>query len=225
MTSVLIVDDEPQLLRALGINLRARHYQVHTAATGAAALEAASRHRPDVVLLDLGLPDIDGVQVIEGLRAWTSVPVVVLSARQDLQDKVEALDAGADDYLIKPFAIDELLARLRAAVRRGGTGPREEPLVETAAFTVDLARSKVVRDGADVHLTPTEWHVVEVLARHPGRLVGHRQLLQEVWGPAYGTETNYLRLYFARLRKKLEPEPSRPRHLITEAGLGFRLQP
>ncbi len=224
MTSVLLVDDEPQLLRALGINLRARGYQVHTAATGAEALRVAARHRPDAVVLDLGLPDLDGVEVIAGLRGWTTVPVVVLSARRELADKVEALDAGADDYLIKPFAIDELLARLRAAVRRGATGPAGEPLVETAAFTVDLVRSKVVRDGADVRLSPTEWRVLEVLARNAGHLVGQRQLLQEVWGPAYGTETNYLRLYMIKLRRKLEPVPSRPRHLITEPGLGFRLQ-
>jgi two-component system KDP operon response regulator KdpE len=225
MPTVLIVDDEPQLLRALGIDLRARQYDVHTAATGAAALEAASRHRPDVVLLDLGLPDIDGVEVIEGLRAWSSVPIVVLSARRDLADKVEALDAGADDYLVKPFAMGELLARLRAAVRRGGIAPFEEAVVETGAFTVDLSRSKVVRDGQDVHLTPIEWRLVEVLARNAGRLVGHRQLLQEVWGPAYETETNYLRLYLVKLRKKLEPLPSQPRHLLTEPGLGVRLQP
>ena len=224
MTSVLLVDDEPQLLRALGINLRARGYQVHTAATGAEALRLAGRNQPDAVVLDLGLPDLDGVEVIAGLRGWTTVPIVVLSARRELADKVEALDAGADDYLIKPFAVDELLARLRAAVRRGATGPAGEPLVETAAFTVDLVRSKVVRDGADVHLSPTEWRVLEVLARNAGRLVGQRQLLQEVWGPAYGTETNYLRLYMIKLRRKLEPVPSRPRHLITEPGLGFRLQ-
>jgi two-component system KDP operon response regulator KdpE len=224
VTSVLLVDDEPQLLRALGINLRARGYQVHTAATGAEALRVAARHRPDAVVLDLGLPDLDGVEVIAGLRGWTTVPVVVLSARRELADKVEALDAGADDYLIKPFAIDELLARLRAAVRRGATGPAGEPLVETAAFTVDLVRSKVVRDGADVRLSRTEWRVLEVLARNAGHLVGQRQLLQEVWGPAYGTETNYLRLYMIKLRRKLEPVPSRPRHLITEPGLGFRLQ-
>ncbi len=224
MTSVLLVDDEPQLLRALGINLRARGYQVHTAATGAEALRVAARHRPDAVVLDLGLPDLDGVEVIAGLRGWTTVPIVVLSARRELADKVEALDAGADDYLIKPFAIDELLARLRAAVRRGATGPAGEPLVETAAFTVDLVRSKVVRDGADVRLSPTEWRVLEVLTRNAGHLVGQRQLLQEVWGPAYGTETNYLRLYMIKLRRKLEPVPSRPRHLITEPGLGFRLQ-
>jgi two-component system KDP operon response regulator KdpE len=225
VTRVLLVDDEPQLLRALGINLRARDYDVHTAATGAEALAVAARVLPDVVVLDLGLPDLDGVDVIHGLRGWTNVPIVVLSARRDLPDKVEALDAGADDYLIKPFAIDELLARLRSAVRRGSAGGVDEPVVETAAFTVDLARSVVTRDGSVVHLTPTEWRMLEVLARNVGRLVGQKQLLQQVWGPAYETETNYLRLYLAKLRRKLEPEPSRPRHLLTEPGLGVRLQP
>ena len=225
MTRVLLVDDEPQLLRALSIILRAREFEVVTAATGAGALEVASRARPDVVVLDLGLPDMDGVDVITGLRAWTTVPVLVLSARRDTTDKVRALDAGADDYLAKPFAMDELLARLRAAARRGAAAVPEQAVVETAAFTVDLARSLVLRDGQAVHLTPTEWRLVEVLARHVGRLVGQRQLLQEVWGPAYETETNYLRIYLAKLRKKLEPEPSRPRHLLTEPGLGVRLQP
>ncbi len=225
MTNVLLVDDEPQLLRALSINLRARGHHVRTASTGTEALQAVRRELPQVVILDLGLPDLDGVEVITQLRGWTNVPVVVLSARRDLGDKIGALDAGADDYLIKPFLIDELLARLRAAARRGDTGPQQESIVVTAAFTVDLDRSKVVRDGIDVHLSPLEWHLLEVLARNAGRLVGYRQLLQEVWGPAYGTETNYLRLYLVKLRRKLEPEPTRPRHLITEAGLGLRLQP
>ncbi len=221
---VLVVDDEPQLLRALSINLRARSYAVELAATGAEALAQASRTLPDVVLLDLGLPDMDGVEVIHGLRGWSTVPIVVLSARRDLSDKVQALDAGADDYVIKPFAMDELLARLRAALRRGDLTRHEDPLVVTAAFTVDLTSSRVIREGVDVRLTATEWHVLEVLARHAGQLVGHRQLLQEAWGPGYGTESNYLRLYMNKLRAKLEPEPARPRHLITEAGLGFRLQ-
>ena len=182
MTRVLVVEDEPQLLRALGINLRARDYDVVTAATGSEALRVAGQQLPDVVLLDLGLPDMDGTEVIAGLRGWTSVPIVVLSARQGSHDKVDALDAGADDYVTKPFSMDELLARLRAAVRRGR--PAEDaPVVETEAFTVDLAASRVRRDGADVHLTPTEWHLLEVLARHPGRLVSQTQLLQEVWGP------------------------------------------
>ena len=225
MTKVLLVDDEPQLLRALGINLRARSYDVATARTGAEALDAAARHRPDVVVLDLGLPDMDGVDVIHGLRAWTQAPILVLSARRDTRDKVQALDAGADDYLAKPFAMDELLARLRAAVRRRGDGPADEPVVRTASFTIDLALRRVVRDDEVVHLTPIEWRILEVLARHVGRLVGQRQLLQEVWGPAYETETNYLRIYLVKLRRKLEPEPSRPRHLLTEPGLGVRLEP
>ena len=224
-TRVLVVDDEPQLLRALGINLRAREYDVATALTGTQALELASRHRPHVVVLDLGLPDMDGVDVIAGLRGWTDVPILVLSARQGSSDKVQALDAGADDYVTKPFAMDELLARLRAAVRRGSAAPTDEPVVDVGSFVVDLARSRVTRDGADVHLTPTEWHLLEILARHPGRLVTQKMLLHEVWGPAYDSESHYLRLYMAQLRRKLEPEPARPRHLLTEPGMGYRLQP
>jgi two-component system KDP operon response regulator KdpE len=223
MTRVLVVDDEPQLVRALGINLRARKYDVVTASTGAEALLEATRTKPDVVLLDLGLPDMDGVEVIAGLRGWTRIPIVVLSARQDSRDKVEALDAGADDYVTKPFAMDELLARLRAAVRRG-TPADDLPVIETPAFTVDLAASRVLKDGEVVHLTPTEWHLLELLARHHGRLVSQAMLLREVWGPTYTRETHYLRLYMAQLRRKLEPEPSRPRYLLTEPGMGYRLQ-
>ena len=227
MTRVLLVDDEPQLLRAVGINLRARGYDVDAVTTGRQALEAAARIPPHVVVLDLGLPDMDGVEVIGGLRAWTTVPIVVLSARRDLGDKVAALDTGADDYIMKPFAIDELLARLRAAVRRSEAGQPSAPVVQTGAFCVDLAHSQVLRDGVPVHLSPTEWRLLEVLARNVGRLVGSRQLLREVWGPTYGTETGYLRLYMSKLRHKPEPEPepARPRHLLTEAGLGVRLQP
>ena len=205
-TRVLVVDDEPQIVRALVINLKARKYEVDAAHDGATALELAAARHPDVVLLDLGLPDMDGVEVIRGLRGWTRVPVIVLSARHSSDEKVEALDAGADDYVTKPFGMDELLARLRAAVRRaepvGGDG---DVVVETATFTVDLAAKKVHRDGKDVRLTPTEWHLLEVLVRNGGRLVGQKQLLQEVWGPSYGTETNYLRVYMAQLRRKLEP--------------------
>jgi two-component system KDP operon response regulator KdpE len=183
--------------------------------------------RPDVVVLDLGLPDLDGSAVIEGLRGWTAVPIIVLSARSDSADKVAALDAGADDYVTKPFGMDELLARLRAAVRRASTAVPggEEAVVETDAFTVDLAAKKVLRDGAEVHLTPTEWGVLELLVRNKGKLVGQKQLLQEVWGPAYASETHYLRVYLAQLRRKLEPQPSRPRHLLTEAGMGYRFEP
>jgi two-component system KDP operon response regulator KdpE len=228
MTKVLVVDDEPQIVRALRINLTARGYEVLTAADGQEALRVAAESRPDVVVLDLGLPDIDGATVIAGLRGWTSVPIIVLSARTDSGDKVTALDAGADDYVTKPFGMDELLARLRAAVRRASTGSvgsaGEEAVIETAAFTVDLSAKKVHRDGAEVHLTPTEWGVLELLVRNRGKLVAQKQLLQEVWGPAYASETHYLRVYLAQLRRKLEPRPSRPRHLLTEAGMGYRFE-
>jgi two-component system KDP operon response regulator KdpE len=226
VTKVLVVDDEPQIVRALRINLAARGHDVSTAANGQEALRVAASVHPDVVVLDLGLPDIDGVTVIEGLRGWTSVPIIVLSARADSGDKVSALDAGADDYVTKPFGMDELLARLRAAVRRASTVPAgEEAVVETQAFTVDLAAKKVIRDGTEVHLTPTEWGVLELLVRNRGKLVGQKQLLQEVWGPTYASETHYLRVYLAQLRRKLEPQPSRPRHLLTEAGMGYRFEP
>ena len=220
-----MVDDEPQLARALRINLSARGYDVVIAHDGGAALRAAADARPDVVLLDLGLPDLDGRTVIEGLRGWTSVPIVVLSARTGSGDKVAALDAGADDYVTKPFGMDELLARLRAAVRRATAVPGDEPaVIETDSFTVDLAATKVFRDGAEVHLTPTEWGILELLVRNRGKLVTQKQLLQEVWGPAYGSESHYLRVYLAQLRRKLEPLPSRPRHLLTEAGMGYRFE-
>ncbi|NUT92695.1 MAG: response regulator, partial [Saccharothrix sp.] len=189
MTKVLVVDDEPQIVRALRINLSARGYSVLTAHDGTAALKAAAEGKPDVVVLDLGLPDVDGTEVIAGLRGWTSVPIIVLSARTDSTDKVEALDAGADDYVTKPFGMDELLARLRAAVRRSAVTEGEDAVVQTASFTVDLAAKKVVREGAEVHLTPTEWGLLEVLARNRGRLVAQKQLLQEVWGPQYAKET------------------------------------
>ncbi len=225
MHRVLVVDDEPQILRALVINLKARKYEVDTAADGASALRLAADWHPDVVILDLGLPDMDGVQVITGIRGWTRVPIIVLSARHTSDEKVEALDAGADDYVTKPFGMDELLARLRAAVRRAEPSSAEdEAVVETGGFTVDLAAKKVHREGRDVRLTPTEWHLLEVLIRNTGRLVSQRQLLQEVWGPAYGTETNYLRVYMAQLRRKLEADPSAPRHLITEPGMGYRFE-
>jgi two-component system KDP operon response regulator KdpE len=225
VTRVLVVDDEPQILRALRINLSARGFEVTTAVDGASALRAAAERNPEVVVLDLGLPDMDGTEVLAGIRGWSTVPVIVLSARTDSADKVDALDAGADDYVTKPFGMDELLARLRAAVRRGAAATEDDlPVVETASFTVDLAAKKVVRGGAEVHLTPTEWGMLEVLVRHRGKLVGQRALLQEVWGPAYATETHYLRVYLAQLRRKLEPEPARPRHLLTEAGMGYRFQ-
>ncbi|MCM2577007.1 response regulator [Streptomyces meridianus] len=227
MTRVLVVEDDAQIVRALVINLKARKYEVDAAPDGATALALAAARRPDVVLLDLGLPDMDGTEVIKGLRGWTPVPILVLSARQTSDEKVEALDAGADDYVTKPFGMDELLARLRAAVRRATpTGPVDgTAVVSTERFTVDLAARKVrLQDGRDVRLTPTEWHLLEVLVRNPGRLIGQKQLLQEVWGPSYGTETNYLRVYMAQLRRKLESDPSHPQHFVTEPGMGYRFE-
>ena len=226
MSRVLVVDDEPQIVRALVINLRARRYEVDAAYDGVSALRMAADRHPDVVLLDLGLPDMDGVDVITGLRGWTRVPIIILSARHASDEKVQALDAGADDYVTKPFAMDELLARMRAAVRRADAGPgRDNSTLETASFTVDLAAKKVNKGGTDVRLTPTEWHLLEVLTRNAGRLISQKQLLQDVWGPGYGTETNYLRVYMAQLRRKLEADPTRPRHFITEPGMGYRFEP
>ena len=222
--TVLVVDDEPALARALAINLRAHGWQVVTAADGRAALEAAAEVRPDVIVLDLGLPDLDGTEVIAGLRGWTSVPIVVLSARQHGEDKVEALDLGADDYVTKPFAMNELMARLRAAVRRGETaGPEADTVVEVGDLAVDLARKRVSRAGSEVRLTPTEWAFLELLARNVGRLVGRDQILQEVWGPAYEREYHYLRVYAAQLRRKLEDDPAHPRWLVTTPGVGYTL--
>jgi two-component system, OmpR family, KDP operon response regulator KdpE len=264
MTRVLVVDDEPQILRALRINLRARQYEVTTAATGAEALDEAAAHPPDLVILDLGLPDMDGVDVIGGLRGWTAVPIIVLSGRADSTDKVDALDAGADDYVTKPFGMDELLARMRAAVRRTPAA-ESPPRVRLGDLTVDLAAKRVIRqaDGSgpaataigragglsetrdrsgeideiaaaggpdqpretDIRLTPTEWHLLEALLRNPGKLLSQRQLLNDVWGPGYDNAAGNLRLYMAQLRRKLEPDPARPRWLITEPGMGYRYQP
>jgi two-component system KDP operon response regulator KdpE len=222
---VLVVDDEPQIRRALGVNLRARGFDVDLAETGERALDLAARHHPDVVVLDLGLPGMDGVEVIEGLRGWTQVPIIVLSVREGERDKVVALDAGADDYVTKPFGMDELLARLRAALRRASPAD-EDAVVATPDFTIDLAAKRVTNAaGEEVRLTPTEWQIVEVLVRHSGKLVSQRQLLQEVWGPAYETETNYLRVFIAQVRRKLEPQPSRPRYFVTEPGMGYRFEP
>jgi two-component system, OmpR family, KDP operon response regulator KdpE len=224
VTRLLVVDDEAPLARALAINLRAHGYEVDLAGTGAGALAAAGSHPPDLVVLDLGLPDLDGVSVVRGLRGWCPAPVIVLSARHDQAQKVAALDAGADDYVTKPFGMDELLARVRAALRR--VVPADAPAkVQAAAFTVDLAAHRVLAGDRDVRLTPTEWHLLEVLVRHPGQLVSQRQLLQEVWGPQYGTEANYLRVYISQLRRKLEPDPLHPRHLLTEPGVGYRFEP
>jgi two-component system KDP operon response regulator KdpE len=225
VTKVLVVDDEPQIRRALRTNLAARGYEVLLAATGEEALAKVAEGHPDVVVLDLGLPGIDGLTVVEGLRGWTQVPIIVLSVRDAEADKIAALDAGADDYVTKPFGMGELLARLRATTRRAAPGPGEEAIITTDSFTVDLAAKRVHRDGAEVHLTPTEWHLLEELVRNPGRLVSQRQLLQAVWGPEYEKETNYLRVYLAQLRRKLEPDPPRPRHLITEPGMGYRFEP
>jgi len=224
VTRVLVIDDEPSILRALRINLTARNYEVSTASDGASGLAAVSRERPDVLILDLGLPDMDGTDVIHGVRGWSSTPIIVLSVWDEEQQKVAALDAGADDYVTKPFGMDELLARLRAAVRRSAPAP-DEPVVTTPDFTVDLAAKRVTRDGeGDIRLTPTEWQLLEILVRNRGRLVTQRQLLQEVWGPAYESESNYLRVYVAQLRRKLEPEPSRPRYLLTDPGMGYRFR-
>ncbi|MBQ1050618.1 response regulator [Micromonospora sp. C51] len=226
MTRILVVDDEPQILRALRINLRARGYDVDIAATGTAALKAAGSHPPDLVVLDLGLPDLDGVDVIRGLRGWTTVPIIVLSGRAGSNDKVTALDAGADDYVTKPFGVDELLARIRAVTRRHTTADAASPTAQLGRHTVDLAAHTVTRDdGAEIKLTPTQWGVLEALLRNPGKLISQRQLLRDVWGPGYETETGYLRQYLAQLRRKLEPDPTRPRHLITEPGMGYRYQP
>ena len=251
MTRVLVVDDEPQILRALRINLRARQYDVATAASGTQALDEAAAHPPDLVILDLGLPDMDGVDVIGGLRGWTAVPIIVLSGRADSTDKVKALDAGADDYVTKPFGMDELLARMRAAVRRTPAA-EAPPRVRLGDLVVDFAAKRVTRDATgadrprsadapaaggaqaggtdgqpdgDIRLTPTEWHLLEVLLRNPGKLLSHRQLLHDVWGPGYDNAGGNLRLYMAQLRRKLEPDPARPRWLITEPGMGYRYQP
>jgi two-component system KDP operon response regulator KdpE len=225
MTRVLVVDDEPQIVRALQINLKARGYEVHLAGTGTSALKVAAQHPPELVILDLGLPDFDGVDVIRGLRGWTDAPILVLSGRTDQTDKVEALDAGADDYVTKPFGIDELLARMRAVLRRSNIG-QDQPVVTVGGATVDLAAKRVTLEtGEDIRLTPTEWHLLEVLVRHPGKLMSQRQLLTEVWGPGYETASGNLRFYMGQLRRKLEPDPARPQHLLTEPGMGYRFEP
>ena len=222
---ILLVDDEPQIIRALSINLRARGHTVHAAPTGAAALDLAARHPVDLILLDLGLPDLDGVQVIEGLRGWTPVPIIVLSGRTGSADKVGALDAGADDYLTKPFGMDELLARIRAVTRRADTAP-PAAVVPIGAHQVDFAAHRATGpDGGAVRLTPTEWSLLEILVRSPGKLVPGHDLLRAVWGEQYTDEGAYLRFHFGQLRRKLEADPARPRHLITEPGIGYRFEP
>ena len=222
---VLVVDDEAPIRRALEANLRARGYDVDLASTGEQALDLAAKRHPDAVILDLGLPGMDGIDVVRGLRGWSAVPILILSARGAEPDKVAALDEGADDYVAKPFGMDELLARLRAALRRQ-LPTAEAPVVATRDFKVDLAAKQVVSAaGEPIRLTPIEWGLLEVLVRNAGRLIAPRQLLQEVWGPAYGDESNYLRVHMAHLRRKLEPDPPRPRYLITEPGMGYRFVP
>ncbi len=240
MNRVLVVDDEPQLLRAMRITLQARGYDVRTAATGRKALSEAAAVHPDIVVLDLGLPDLDGVDVITAIRGWSAVPIIVLSGRTSGGEKVAALDAGADDYVTKPFGVEELLARMRAVTRRTAVAEDGSSTTDIGAYRVDLAGKRVYprppngeseppADGAasagDLRLTPTEWRLLEALVRHPGKLVGQRQLITEVWGPAYTDDTSSLRLYVNRLRRKLEPDPGRPRHLLTEPGMGYRFQP
>ncbi|MFG1623957.1 response regulator [Kribbella sp. NPDC049227] len=225
MTRVLVVDDEPQIVRALQINLKARGYEVHLAGNGTAALKVAAQHPPELVILDLGLPDFDGVDVIRGLRGWTEAPILVLSGRTDSTDKVEALDAGADDYVTKPFGIDELLARMRAVLRRSNIA-QDQPVVTVGGIRVDLSAKRVTLEtGEDIRLTPTEWHLLEVLVRHPGKLMSQRQLLTEVWGPGYENASGNLRFYMGQLRRKLEADPARPKHLLTEPGMGYRFEP
>jgi two-component system, OmpR family, KDP operon response regulator KdpE len=222
---VLVVDDEAQIVRALTVNLQALGYGVDSAASGEEALRLAAGHRPDAVILDLGLPGVDGVEVIKGLRGWSQVPIIVLSVRAEEREKIAALEAGADDYVTKPFGMGELVARLRAALRRSSVRDDRAPVIETAAFAIDLAAKRVRKlDGAEIRLTPTEWGIVEVLATNPGKLITQVQLLKEVWGPGYGEETNYLRVFMAQIRRKLEPDPGRPRYFITEPGMGYRLQ-
>ncbi|MGW0750638.1 response regulator [Streptomyces sp. NPDC002587] len=229
MTRVLVVEDDPQLVRALKINLQARKFEVEEASDGGSALRLAAARKPDVIVLDLGLPDMDGIDVIKAVRDWSKVPILVLSARHTSEDKIRALDAGADDYVTKPFSMDELLARLRAAARRheapGASQPDEVAVVTTDEFSVDLVAKKVRRGERTVRLTPTEWHLLEILITHPGRLITQSRLLLEVWGPTYGENTNYLRVYMAQLRRKLEADPSHPRYLITEPGMGYRFEP
>jgi two-component system KDP operon response regulator KdpE len=230
VTTVLVVDDEPQIVRALRINLKARGYDVLVAMTGRQALEMTAHHHPDVVILDLGLPDLDGVDVVRALRGWTTVPILVLSGRDHSMAKVTALDAGADDYVTKPFNVDELLARLRAVGRRA-TDDTDEPVVRVGDHLVDLAAHRVVAaagltgSGDDVRLTPTEWQLIEALVRHPGKLMTQRELIRTIRGPSYDDAAHYLRQYMNQLRRKLEPDPTRPRHLLTEPGMGYRFQP
>ena len=227
VTRVLVVDDEPQILRALVVNMRARGYDVHTAADGASALRVAGLHPPDLVILDLGLPDMEGTEVIAGLRGWTTAPIIVLTGRTEQIQKIAALDAGADDYVTKPFGIEELFARMRAVSRR--VTAQHAPSVAAgrrgSSTSPPTGSGPASGEGDDQKLTPTEWRILEILVRNPGRLITKQHLLHEVWGPGYDTETNYLRLYLAQLRRKLEPDPARPAYLLTETGMGYRFRP
>lgn len=229
MTRVLVVDDEPQIMRALRVILHARSYDVVGATTGRQAVEAAERERPDLVILDLGLPDMSGVDVIHRLRGWSTTPILVLSGRLESLEKVRALDAGADDYVTKPFNVEELLARVRAATRRANAGD-EAPIVHVGTRIIDLTQHRVTVPGPDgesteIHLTPTEWRLLEILTRNPGRLVTTRELIQTIRGPVYSDASHYLRQFMAQLRRKIEDNPSRPHHLLTEPGMGYRFQP
>jgi two-component system, OmpR family, KDP operon response regulator KdpE len=232
MTTVLVVDDEPQILRALRVNLTARSYTVITATTGRQALDVASRDQPDLILLDLGLPDMDGIDVVRTLRGWTTVPIVILSGRMQSLAKVQALDAGADDYVTKPFHVDELVARVRAVGRRTAAADESEPsVIHVGNCRVDLAARRVTKttgepeQTVEVRLTKTEWQLMTVLGRNPGRLITQRELIRASRGPEYDDAAHYLRQYMAQLRRKLEPDPARPRHLLTEPGMGYRFQP
>lgn len=225
---ILIADDDPQILRALKVTLRARGYEIITADDGAEALELAAATRPDLVMLDLGMPKLDGVEVIQALRGWTHIPILVVSGRTDAADKVDALDAGADDYVTKPFAIDELLARIRALSRRV-VNPGDDPIVEFGDVSVDFTAKLLTKKGQNkreaIRLTPTEWRILEILLHNPGKLVTREELLTQIWGPHHTKDTGYLRLYFAQLRKKLEPVPGVPQYLVTVLGMGYRYEP
>jgi two-component system KDP operon response regulator KdpE len=226
VSRVLVVDDDHAMLGALGANLRARGYQVQLAVTGEAALLSAADRSHDAAIVDLGLPGMPGIDVVRGLRAWTSIPIIVLSARHQETEKIAALDAGADDYVTKPFGMGELLARLRAALRRSAPAVESSEVVETEHFRIDLVAKRVTdQHGDDLRLTPTQWHLIEVLVRNPGRLVSQRQLLEEVWGPTFVDQTNYLRVFMGQIRRKMEPDPARPRYFLTEAGMGIRFVP
>lgn len=224
--TVLVVDDDPAIGRTLRLNLRARGYEVEVVTDGRAALQVVAARPPDLAILDLGLPDVDGIQVLARLRRTSDIPLLVLSARYGSETKVQALDLGADDYLTKPFDINELLARIRVALRHSTRAePVDQAVILTETLELDLTRRLARREGAAVHLTPTEWRLIEELAGHPGELIRQHDLLQLVWGPTYGRETNYLRVYLGQLRRKLEVDPRHPRHLVTEAGVGYRFVP